>query len=186
MEADWEFEVGGDAPLIDAAWNGLVDLRVAPERVRELAEVAEFPALGVSLTRLNGAGSPVWTSKCDLWPAVDRTDWDADELDAPPERASHAMGCYIDLMPAGDVQWTTPEMAAASCKRFRPRLNFVPIRCCRVDLVIRRAIVGGNQMEFGVTAYLTSCGATADDAAGTLGAALDAFTGAVLAAWAPA
>jgi hypothetical protein len=30
MEADWEFEVGGDAPVIDALWPGFVDLRLSP------------------------------------------------------------------------------------------------------------------------------------------------------------
>jgi hypothetical protein len=28
LEADWEFEVGGDAPVIDALWPGFVDLRL--------------------------------------------------------------------------------------------------------------------------------------------------------------
>ncbi len=32
MEADWEFEVGGDAPVIEAHWPGFVDLRQNPEQ----------------------------------------------------------------------------------------------------------------------------------------------------------
>ena len=31
MEADWEFEVGGDAPVIEALWAGFVDLRSQPD-----------------------------------------------------------------------------------------------------------------------------------------------------------
>ena len=27
MEADWEFEVGGEAPVIEASWEGFIDLR---------------------------------------------------------------------------------------------------------------------------------------------------------------
>jgi hypothetical protein len=185
MEADWEFETGGEAPVIDAAWAGFVDLRLDPERARELAETEQFPALGAVLTNLNGASSPVWTSKCDVWPLVDAAGWDADELDAPSERATHAMGSYIDLLPANGQHWTAPEMAADACKRLCSRIHSVPLRCCRVDLVIRRAIVAPERMELGITAYLTACGASAAEAAQALGAALDAFADAVLGAWAP-
>jgi hypothetical protein len=71
MEADWEFEVGGDAtvpeaPIIDACWSGFVDLQSAPERARLLPEASQFPALADALVKLNGVGSPVWTSKCDF------------------------------------------------------------------------------------------------------------------------
>jgi hypothetical protein len=38
MEADWEFEVGGDAPVIEAPWPGFVDLRLHPERAWQLSE----------------------------------------------------------------------------------------------------------------------------------------------------
>ena len=30
MEADWEVEIGGGAPVIDACWDGYVDLRFNP------------------------------------------------------------------------------------------------------------------------------------------------------------
>ena len=40
MEADWEFEVGGDAPVIEACWEGFIDLRKTPERARQLPEAA--------------------------------------------------------------------------------------------------------------------------------------------------
>ena len=30
MEADWELEIGGDAPVIEAHWTGFVDLRADP------------------------------------------------------------------------------------------------------------------------------------------------------------
>ena len=41
MEADWEVEVGGGAPVIEADWPGFVDLRGEPERVNEMEEVAK-------------------------------------------------------------------------------------------------------------------------------------------------
>jgi hypothetical protein len=93
MEADWEFEVGGEAPVIEALWMGFVDLRQHPERARELPEAAGFPALAAALQALNAPGSPVWTSKCDTWPMVEPDQVDPGELDAEhrsftPERAA--------------------------------------------------------------------------------------------------
>ena len=180
MEADWEFEVGGEAPVIEAAWPGFVDLRRNPERAWELPEAAELLALAEALARLNAAASPVWTSKCDLWPVVDIAEFDADELDAPPECAAHAMGCYIDLLPRtdrsrNDLQWCQPDEAAAACKQVCGLLHVVPLRCCRVDLVVRRAFLAPDEMGLGITAYLTACGPSPAEAMQTLEAALAAF-----------
>jgi hypothetical protein len=186
MEADWEFEVGGHAPVLEAVWAGFVDLRLNPGLAHDLSETAQFPALGATLATLNSSGSPVSTSKCDVWPLVDPADWNADELDAPPDRATHAMGCYIDLVPASGGQWNVPETASESCKQLCTRLHSVPLRCCRADLVIRQANRGHEEMELGITAYLTGSGATLDEAAQALGTALHAFADAVLAAWVPA
>jgi hypothetical protein len=176
MEADWEFEIGVDATTIDSCWPGLVDLRLAPERSWDLPETGQLPALAEALARLNAADSPVWTSKCDFWPHLEPDEFDADELDAPPCRAAHAMGCYIDLLPTTDRQWALPAMAEAWCKRICGLLRAAPLRCCRADLVIRRAWIEPELMSLGITAYLTSCGASFSEARQTLQAALAAFT----------
>lgn len=180
MEADWELDVGGDAPVIEAVWEGFVDLEDSPERARDLPETAQLPGLAEASIKLNAIASPVWTSKCDVWPRLEDGDFDPDELDAPPGRSAHAMGCYIDLLPRGDRQWTQPEMAADECKRVCSLLRAVPLRCCRADLVVRRAFVTPGPAEqelarLGATAYLTSCGESSGDSARTLRAALAAF-----------
>jgi hypothetical protein len=179
MEADWEFEVGGDAPVIDACWAGLIDLRCEPERVLELPEVAQLPALAEALVKLNAATSSVWTSKCDVWPHLEAGEFDSDEMDAPPGSAAHAMGCYIDLLPRGGQQWTVPAAVAAECKRVCGLLRAVPRRCCHADLIIRRAVVAPERLELGITAYLTSCGESSAEAARTLQTALGTFTDAL-------
>ena len=46
MEADWEFEVGGDAPVIDACWPGFVDLRRIPGAARESTGGGAIPGTG--------------------------------------------------------------------------------------------------------------------------------------------
>jgi hypothetical protein len=186
MEADWEFEMGPAAeslaaealaaPVIEAHWPGFVDLRQAPARAWDLPETVQFPALGEALAKLNSADSPVWTSKCDLWDHLQQDEFDADELDAPPGHATHAMGCYVDLLPRSDQQWSTPAMAAADCKRICKLLRPIPLRCCRADLILRRSFITPNLPALGITVYLTSCGESPAEAALAFQHALTAFT----------
>jgi hypothetical protein len=175
MEADWEFEVGGDAPVIEACWEGFVDLRQTPECARELPEAAQLSGLSAALERLNCGISPVWTSKCDFCPALDSEDFDPDELDAPPGCSEHAMSCYIDLLPRAGGQWSLPPLAEAACKHLCALLSAVPLRCCRVDFVVRRARIAPSHMDLGITSYVTACGRTAGDAKDSLETALGAI-----------
>jgi hypothetical protein len=184
MEADWEFEVGGDAPAIEAAWAGFIDLQLEPVRARELPEAAQLPGLAEALIQLNEAASPVWTSKCDVWPSLEPGEFDSDELDAPSGSSAHAMGCYIDLLAKTGGQWLEPETVAAACKKVCGLLHKIPLRCCRADLVIRRTFLTPDpedqySMLLGVTVYLTSCGASQEAAGQTLQAALAALAGAL-------
>jgi hypothetical protein len=184
MEADWEFEVGPDAaglaaPVIEARWVGFVDLQRAPEQTMQLPEAVHLPALGEALAKLNAADSQVWTSKCDYWPHLEADEFDPDELDAPSGCTAHATGCFIDLLPKSDQQWTQPAMAEKACKRICGLLSSVPLRCCRVDLVIRRAFITSDVMDLGITAYLTSCGESPAAALKTLEAAVAAFADAL-------
>lgn len=172
MEADWEVEVGGDAPVMEPRWPGFVDLRVAPERASQLPETAILPGLAEALVRLNAHSSSVTTCKCDVWQPEF---FDPDELDAPGD-SSHAIACYIDLLPANDASWHSPGPAIAWCKQICSQLRNCPLRSSRADLIVRRAIGGPDQtsdlLDFGVTAYLTACGPTPSSAGANLAAAL--------------
>jgi hypothetical protein len=184
LQADWEFDVGGDAPVIDTLWQGFVDLRVSPERVSDLPEAAQLPGLAAALVKLNSEGSPVWTSKCDFWPVLEREEFDADELDAPAGRSTHAVACYIDIVPRADHAWPLPQPAEAVCMLLCGLLGSVPLRCCRADLVVRRALMALNRvdwgpMDLGMTAYITACGPTPAQATRTLEEALIAFADAL-------
>jgi hypothetical protein len=200
MEADWEVEIGPDAPVIDALWTGFIDLKRTPERMGEIDETRKFPALAEVLLHLNrsesnlslsadsgmdsllddvACGSQVWSSKCDLW-TLDRSfdTWDPDELNATPVESSVALACYIDLLPrdtslfAGLVETETWTRGAVG------RLRKTVCRCCRADLVIRRAFKGDNEV-LGITAYTTACGADSNAAEEALSSALHALVSAV-------
>jgi len=177
MEADWEVEIGGGAPVIEADWTGYVDLTLEPERVAMLAETAAFPALAEALARLNSAASPVWTSKCDVW-QVEK--FDPDEMDAPPGTGTHSVACYIDLLPRGEDVWSSHEQARDACEALCRALREIPLRSCRADLVVRRAFQRAEVQNFGVTGYLTACGSGHAKARETLASALAALVGKVL------
>jgi len=171
--------VGGKSPLIEAHWSGFVDLRAHPERASQLQEASAHPAFVDALELLNSAASPVWTSKCDVWSIVDLAGIDPDELDAPSGFAAHAVGGYIDLLPRSECKWDLPATAAADCKHLCSLLHAVPLRCCRVDLVVRQAILNpasaDASISLGITAYITACGSSDADATGTFQSSLAEF-----------
>lgn len=175
MEADWEVEIGGGAPVIEAGGPGWIDLRTQPERVSEIAEAAGFAALGKLLTALNGAASPWWTSKCDLW-----------------QEETGELACYVDLLPVEGRVFGEWQQAESFCRAFVARLGAEPEHRgsaddaeVSVDLVIRAAIAGEVE-GFGITAYLSARGTDGADAAAALSAALDAFADALAAVASPA
>ncbi len=172
MEADWEFEIGSGAPVIEGHWSGFVDLRAQPERASELSECNGFPPLAEALVRLNRGESPVWTSKIDVF-TPDQID--ADEMAASADEAAHAIACYIDLLPAVDQLWNVPSKAERACREICANLRAIELSRCRVDLVVRRAIAA-SAGDVGITAYLCACGATETVARERLGECLASFT----------
>ncbi len=174
MEADWEVEIGGGAPVIEAGGSGWIDLRTQPERVNEIAEAAGFAALGKLLTALNGPASPWWTSKCDLW-----------------QEETGELACYVDLLPVEGRVFAEWQQAETFCRAFVARLGAELERRGRaevvevsVDLVIRTAVAGEVE-GFGITAYLSARGTDGADAT-ALSAAMDAFADALAPVASPA
>jgi hypothetical protein len=179
MEADWEVEVGSGAPVINASWEGFVDLRLNPERAHALPEAVQFSALADALIALNRRASPVWTAKCDVWLLEDLSDIDPYEMECGPDAALHGWACYVDLLAGSVRQWTTAETAVQFCKYLCTQLQTLPLTCCRADLVVRSAMVAGDHLDVGITVYLTACGATSGQAKQLLQTALVAFVDAV-------
>jgi hypothetical protein len=173
VEADWEIELGGGAPVIDVSWAGFVDLRRSPEKASELSEVLLLPALASPLVRLNSPHSFVYSVKCDVWPI---TEIDPLEFDAPEQLAAHGMVVYLDLVPCDPTLWTNPEKVIPWCRTVSARLKSVALCCCRIDLVVRRAIRTPDLDDgIGITAYCAACGPTVEAAAAHLGSVLAVF-----------
>ena len=181
LEADWEVEVGGTAPVIEAHWPGFIDLRAQPLCIADIQEAAVFPPLADLLLALNTGGSPVWTSKCDVW---------------VPEAG--ALACYVDLLPLRGGVFAEFERAEAFCrglvKRITPHslpadetqpgrhpiiiTEDVSRSAATITLVVRRAIAG--QLEgFGVTAYFSADAQCSPDVLAAITAAMVAFSSAL-------
>jgi hypothetical protein len=177
MEVDWEVEIGGGAPVIEAAWPGWIDLRTQPERVSEIAEAASFAPLGKLLKALNAPASPLWTSKCDLW-----------------QEETSELACYVDLLPVEGKVFGEWQQAEIFCRSYVARLDGISLLVdeatandfeTNVSLVIRTAVVGEAE-GFGITAYLSAGSAAKADAAAALSSAMDAFADALPAVRSPA
>ncbi len=73
MQADFSVELGRDAPALEIPWRSddpqcpLLDLKNHPELVQQIPEAVAFPELGSFLSRINAAGFPLATAKCDAW-----------------------------------------------------------------------------------------------------------------------
>ena len=182
MEADWEIEIGGGAPVIEVHWPGFVDLRRHPEKACELPEVFLLPALAPVLVRLNSTDSALFTAKCDVWPI---TEIDPLEFDVPQTLALQGLAAYVDCLHRNPEHWSDPNNAIAWCKKFCTALQAVPLGCCRADLVVRRALTTPHTESIGVTAYFSACGSADHTARHQLEAVLAVFADSVTSAVAP-
>ncbi|MBV8675232.1 MAG: hypothetical protein JOZ33_17545 [Acidobacteriaceae bacterium] len=158
MEADWDVEIGPDAPSIAVPWPGFVDLRNCPSiAVPSIPETANHPALRDFLVQLNSAGSPVFTSKCDIW-TLGQEEIDHDEFGARPENARFAIASYIDILLLAPEKFGSFRFHEAHVRRTTKVLRDIELANCRVDMVVRSATVQSTS-GYGLTLYTAGCGA---------------------------
>lgn len=142
--------------MIDADWEGYVDVRGSSEAIESIAEAAADSALREALSELNGSRSPVFTSKCDVWEPgaeeIDPVEFDCTVAEARVGRAS-----YIDVIARDEEFFAAFEKHEAWVRRATESLRMQPGVCGRVDTVIRAALLRGRE-GFGITLYAAGCG----------------------------
>jgi hypothetical protein len=157
VEADWSAEIGSGLPVIDAAWEGFVDLRRDPSAVRTIPEAVSFPGLAHALSLLNGEASAVFTSKSDVW-SLTGDEIDRYEFDALASDARTGIASYIDVLQRDSENLVSYEFHERLVKQVAEDLCHSSLRNGRIDLVIRAANFDESE-GFGVTLYAAGCGA---------------------------
>jgi hypothetical protein len=202
VEADWSVEIGPDLPRIVVPWSDLesdsgngpgshsrsdgpedpcdagshslrfVDLRSDPPAIEQIEEARRYPGLKRALTALNSPGSPVFSSKCDVF-QITKEEIDPLEYDADSE-TDVGLIYYIDL-----VMQNFPVFGSFSAQEIWLRKlvselrEHAQVRSARIDFVLRPATVFAHEC-FAVTCYIAACGRDFDAAQLAWEPALDA------------
>jgi hypothetical protein len=180
MEADWSAEIGADLPVIDATWDGFVDLRSSPEKIDEIEEARQHPVMREVLLMLNSAGSPVFTTKCDCW-RLPEAEIDLDEFAATHETVRAGFASYIDIVERDSVRFASFKLHEHWERETASSLRKINLFSGRVDVVLRSAVFC-EQPGFGITLYAAGCGSSESEADAAWGRMLVAAVAATIAA----
>lgn len=164
MQADYALELGREDPVLELPWQSedsavrYYDLKGRPERVKQIPETAGSPEMATFLTRVNAAGFPLQTAKCDAWYTR--------ELSVEDEifGAASKFVSYIDLVFVSDQPRYSLEKHEALTKTLCDLLKRVPEMAAAVELVIRRCYFhsDSNPEEsaegFSITVYVSGFG----------------------------
>lgn len=166
MQADYSVELGWGDPALELPWASTqdsvaghyYDLKCHPELVSQIPEAAGCPELTAFLTRINAAGFPLQTAKCDTWFSREVS---------PEEEIFGAGGMfvsYVDLIFAADEPRLVFEKHEALAKDLCRLLQRAPEMKATVELVVRRCYYHpeGNPVEssdgFCITSYVSGFG----------------------------
>lgn len=155
MHADFSVELARDDAALELPWNSAdpavryYDLKRHPELLREIAEAVAWPELGAFLARINAAGFPLATAKCDAWTSREV---------APEEEifGDCKFVSYIDLVFVDETQRCSFEKHEAFAKGLCRLLSQTPEIPAAVEVVIRRCYYHGKS---GVEAAIDEGGA---------------------------
>jgi hypothetical protein len=164
MHADYSVELGREDAALELPWSSddgasrYYDLKRHPDLVLQIAEAANAPELSAFLTRINAAGFPLQTAKCDTW--------DSREISAEEEifGADQKFVSYIDLVFDVGEPRLSLEKHEALAKNLCTLLARAPEMSASVELVIRRCYYHpeDNPAEssegFCITAYVSGFG----------------------------
>jgi hypothetical protein len=156
MEADWDVEIGPDAPSIEVPWEGFIDLRNDPcSAVLVISEAATHPPLRDALITMNSGESAILTSKCDAW-WLKQEEIDVYEFDSRSENVQFGFASYIDVLLINQDRFQSFEFHEDLVRRITGELRATDLTDCRVDIVVRTATINCSS-GFGITIYAAGC-----------------------------
>ena len=143
MHADFSLELGRDDAALELPWNSTdpavryYDLKNHPELLQQIPEAMAYPELGAFLARINAAGFPLATAKCDAWRSREV---------APEEEifGDRKFVSYIDLVFEGEAERCSLEKHEAFAKDLCRLLGQAPEIPAAVEVVIRRCYYHGD------------------------------------------
>jgi hypothetical protein len=136
MQADFSVELGGGAPALEIPWRSddpgvrYYDLKTHPELVLQIPEASHYPELAAFLLRINAAGFPLATAKCDVW---------SSSKVAPEEEifGDRKFVSYVDLIFVEGSDRYSFEKHEAFAKELCRLLGHAPEIAATVELVVR-------------------------------------------------
>jgi hypothetical protein len=163
MQADYSVELGREDPALELPWQSedgasrYYDLKSHPEALGQISEASIFPELKTFLVRVNAAGFPLQTAKCDAWPSREISP--EEEIFAPLKFVS-----YVDLIFAAEEPRLSFVEHETLVKSLCTLLKRAPDMSASVELVIRRCYYcrdqnSGESLDgFSITAYVSGFG----------------------------
>jgi hypothetical protein len=137
MHADFSVELGREDPALELPWSSpdphvrYFDLKSHPELVQQISEAVAHPELCSLLSRINAAGFPLATAKCDAWSSR--------EVDPEEEIfGDRKFVSYIDLVFVNEGDRCSFEKHESFAKGLCQLLGHAPEIAATVELVIRR------------------------------------------------
>jgi hypothetical protein len=160
MHADFSVELGRDDAALELPWSSadaavcFHDLKKHPELLQQVPEAVAYPELGAFLARINAAGFPLATAKCDAWQSREV---------APEEEiyGDRKFVSYVDLVFADDAARYSFEKHEAFARNLCRLLSQTPEIPAAVEVVIRRCYYHGEVALREVAANEAGAGETA-------------------------
>ena len=170
MQADYEIELGPDAPALEVPWRSsdgssrYFDLRARPELLLEISEAAGNPELGRFLSAVNAPRSHFQSAKCDSWLSDEITE--AEQI----YEARWKFASYVDLFFADLAAQMDLTRNRTFSAKLAELLGKAPDVSAAAEFMVRRCYfhrTGDMNLSddgFCITFYLTGYGDDEDQA----------------------
>ncbi|MHB1745108.1 MAG: hypothetical protein ACYCRE_10120 [Acidobacteriaceae bacterium] len=192
MQCDWTVACAADDPEVVVPWAGkdpslrYIDLRSAPEAMKEILEAAEYRCVAAALQRWNQPDTFLFTAKCDVWSYPAKL-FDAEDLPG----FAYAHGSYIDLLPIDAEMFSSFSACERQLRAWTEIARSIELPASRCEFTLRPARVfsasseqasatGSAQNGFATTLYVWGYGASPESAASAWATALEAMIEPVL------